>query len=168
MQSHSLTSLETARSLANGPSWGGGVAELEVCFLRSPGIPASPISISFVYGRSLWAELNGGENSLHWKVNMLPLFSIMTLCMHQLLNSSLSEELWVHQMNVSLIRLLAYKSRIWKTTAEGFSLTGKVSVGQDLWPGTSKQRRFFFASFYTCLLISRGVTLHFSPSRLAF
>ena len=29
--------------------------------------------------RSLWAELNGGENSLHWKANMLPLFSIMTL-----------------------------------------------------------------------------------------
>ena len=25
-------------------------------------------------------ELNGGENSLHWKANMLPLFSIMTLC----------------------------------------------------------------------------------------
>ena len=35
--------------------------------------------LSFVYGRSLWAELNGGENSLHWKANMLPLFSIMTL-----------------------------------------------------------------------------------------
>ena len=36
--------------------------------------------LSFVYGRSLWAELNGRENSLHWKANMLPLFSIMTLC----------------------------------------------------------------------------------------
>ena len=35
--------------------------------------------LSIVYGRSLWAELNGGENSLHWKANMLPLFSIMTL-----------------------------------------------------------------------------------------
>ena len=35
--------------------------------------------LSFVYGRSLWAELNGRENSLHWKANMLPLFSIMTL-----------------------------------------------------------------------------------------
>ena len=35
--------------------------------------------LSFVYGRSLWAGLNGGENSLHWKANMLPLFSIMTL-----------------------------------------------------------------------------------------
>ena len=27
----------------------------------------------------LWAELNGGENSLPWKANMLPLFSILTL-----------------------------------------------------------------------------------------
>ena len=36
--------------------------------------------LSFVYGRSLWVELNGGENSLHWKANMLPQFSIMTLC----------------------------------------------------------------------------------------
>ena len=34
----------------------------------------------FVYWRSLlWAKLNDGENSLHWKANMLPLFSIMTL-----------------------------------------------------------------------------------------
>ena len=29
--------------------------------------------------RSLWAELNDGENSLHWKANMLSLFTIMTL-----------------------------------------------------------------------------------------
>ena len=35
--------------------------------------------LSFVYGRSLWVELNGGENSLHWQANMLPLLSIMTL-----------------------------------------------------------------------------------------
>ena len=35
--------------------------------------------LSFGCGRSLWAELNGGGNSLHWKANMLPLFSIMTL-----------------------------------------------------------------------------------------
>ena len=35
--------------------------------------------LSFVYGRRLLAELSGGENSLHWKANMLPLFSIMTL-----------------------------------------------------------------------------------------
>ena len=46
-------------------------AEGEVCILRSLGI-----ALSFVYGRSLWAELNGEENSLHWKVYMLPLFSI--------------------------------------------------------------------------------------------
>ena len=68
MQRHSVTSLETARSLANGPSWGGG------------GFPGnfSVSYLSLVYGRSLWAELNGGENSLHWQANMLPLFSIMT------------------------------------------------------------------------------------------
>ena len=41
--------------------------------------------ISFAYGRSLWAELNGGENSLHWKANMLPLFSIITLWSGRLL-----------------------------------------------------------------------------------
>ena len=35
--------------------------------------------LSFVYGRSIWAELDCEENSLHWKANMLPLFSIMTL-----------------------------------------------------------------------------------------
>ena len=57
---------------------GGGGAEGEVCILRSPGIAASPISLwsmGGVCGRSL----SGGENSLHWKANMLPLFSIMTL-----------------------------------------------------------------------------------------
>ena len=64
--------LETACSLANGPSWGrGGGAG------SSPGIAASPIS--FVYGRSLWVDLNNVENSLHWNANMLPLFSIMTV-----------------------------------------------------------------------------------------
>ena len=35
--------------------------------------------LSFFNKRSLWAELNGGENSLHWKANMLPLFSLMTV-----------------------------------------------------------------------------------------
>ena len=35
--------------------------------------------LSFVCERSLWAELNGGENSLHWKANMLPLVGIRTL-----------------------------------------------------------------------------------------
>ena len=29
------------------------------------------------------AELNGGENSLHWKAKMLPLFNIMTLWFRQ-------------------------------------------------------------------------------------
>ena len=83
-----MTSLETARSLTNGPSWeGGGGAEGEVCFLRMfcffvYVMFSENCSVSylfFVYGRSLWAELNGGEKSLHWKANMLPLFSIMTL-----------------------------------------------------------------------------------------
>ena len=56
--------------------WGGG-AEGEVCILRSPRIAASPISLFCLWEESsLWAELNGGENSLHWKANMLPLFSI--------------------------------------------------------------------------------------------
>ena len=56
MQRHSVTSLETARSSANGPS--GGLAEEEVCILRSPGIAASPISLlamGGVCGRSLTA-----------------------------------------------------------------------------------------------------------------
>ena len=57
VQRHSVTSLETARSLANGPSWGEG-GEGEVCILRSPGITASPISLlsmGGVCGRSLTA-----------------------------------------------------------------------------------------------------------------
>ena len=58
VQRHSVTSLETACSLANGPSWGGRRAEGEVCILRSPGIAASPISLlsmGGVCGRSLAA-----------------------------------------------------------------------------------------------------------------
>ena len=73
VQRHSVTSHGTARSLANDPRGGGGGAEG-----KFPG-NCSVSYLSFVYGRSLWAELNGGENSLHWKANMLPLFSIMTL-----------------------------------------------------------------------------------------
>ena len=49
------TSLDTARSLANGPSWGGW----ERCILRSPGIAASPVSflsMGGACGRSLTAE----------------------------------------------------------------------------------------------------------------
>ena len=77
VQRHSVTSLETALSLANGPSWGreGWGRSMYSAF---PG-NCSVSYLSFVYGKSLWAELNGGENSLHWKANMLPLFSIMTL-----------------------------------------------------------------------------------------
>ena len=33
--------------------------------------------LSFVNGKSLWAELYAGKSSLWWKANMLPLFSIM-------------------------------------------------------------------------------------------
>ena len=55
VQCHSVTSLETACSLPNGLSWGGG-AEGEVCILHSPRIAASPISLlsmGGVCGRSL-------------------------------------------------------------------------------------------------------------------
>ena len=75
MQRHSVTSLETARSLANGHSSGGAEGD----FPRNYSVSY----LSFVYGRSLRAELNGGENSLHWKANMLPLFSIMALWSRQ-------------------------------------------------------------------------------------
>ena len=59
VQRHSVTSLATARSLANRPYLGGGGgvgADGEVCILRSPGIAASPISLlsmGGVCGRSL-------------------------------------------------------------------------------------------------------------------
>ena len=81
MQRHSVTSLETARLLANGPNWGEG-AEGEVCILRFPGIAASPISLLSM-GGFCGRSFNGEENSLHWKAHMLPLFSIMTLCLQQ-------------------------------------------------------------------------------------
>ena len=59
VQRHSVTSLETARSLANSSSWeGGGGGEGEVCILSSPRIAAFPISLlsmSGVCGRSLTA-----------------------------------------------------------------------------------------------------------------
>ena len=57
VQRHSMMSLETACSLANGPSFGEG-AEGEVCILRSPGIAASLISLLSMggfCGRSLTA-----------------------------------------------------------------------------------------------------------------
>ena len=56
---------------------GGGVSGGSM-YSAFPG-KCSVSYLSFVYGRSLLAELNGGENSLHWKANMLPLYSIMTL-----------------------------------------------------------------------------------------
>ena len=48
MKRHSVTSLETARSLANDPNWEGG--EGEVCILRSPGMVAFPISLLSIGG----------------------------------------------------------------------------------------------------------------------
>ena len=57
---------------------GGGVVWGRSMYSAFPG-NCSVSYLSYVYGRSLWAELNGGENSLHWKANMLPLSSIMTL-----------------------------------------------------------------------------------------
>ena len=60
MQHHSVTSLETARSMANGPSWGGGGAEGEVCILHSPGIAASPVSLYSMEGVCGWS-LTAGE-----------------------------------------------------------------------------------------------------------
>ena len=65
VQRHSVTSHETARSLA-----------IVLCV---PG-NCNVSYLSFVHGRNLLEELNGGENSLHWMANMFPLFSIMTLC----------------------------------------------------------------------------------------
>ena len=48
---------------------------------NSPGI--APSLISFLSMVALEESVGGAqrrENSLHWKANMLPLFSIMTLC----------------------------------------------------------------------------------------
>ena len=94
MQRHSVTSLETTRSLADGYS-GGGLR------VNSPGIAASPISHwLWQHWRSPWAEISGGENSLHWKANMLPLFSIMTMWFH----------LWPYTLNwVSMIAITIHK-----------------------------------------------------------
>ena len=73
------TALETARSLANGPSWwvGGGVREK---YVFCDPLELRRLVTLFCLERSLWESLNGWENySLHWNSNMLPLFSIMTL-----------------------------------------------------------------------------------------
>ena len=79
VQRHSVTSLETARSLANDPSAGGrGGSEGEVWIPCSPRI-CGVSYLSFVYGRSLWG---GGENYLHWKVNICSLYLVLWLCDH--------------------------------------------------------------------------------------
>ena len=67
------TSLETARSLANGPSWRGGGLREKYVFC----IPQELQRLLSLF--CLWEESVGGENSLQWKANMLPLFSIMIL-----------------------------------------------------------------------------------------
>ena len=72
-QRHSVTSPETARSLANGPS----LLREKYVFCVPREWNCSVSYLSFLYGSSLWAELNAGENSLHWKAKMFPLFSIM-------------------------------------------------------------------------------------------
>ena len=65
-----VTSLKTARSLANGPIGG----ELRG---NCPRIAVSPIS--HWLWRSMWAELNGGENSLQWKANICSLYLVLWL-----------------------------------------------------------------------------------------
>ena len=57
VQCHSVTSLETARSLTNSPSW--GVLRKKCVFIQRSPWNCSVSYLSFVYGRSLWAELNG-------------------------------------------------------------------------------------------------------------
>ena len=55
---HSVTSLETARSLANGHGLGGGGRGWgRSMYSVSPG-NCSVSYLPFVYGRSLWTELN--------------------------------------------------------------------------------------------------------------
>ena len=83
----------TRDSLTNGPSWGGGWGELRekyvFCVPRKWNCSVS--YLSFVYGMSLWAKLNGGENSLRWRANMIPLLSIMTLCFQAIHISSVQK-----------------------------------------------------------------------------
>ena len=68
---HSRLRAHWLMALVGGGGWGKSMYS---AFLGNSSVPY----LSFVYGRSLWAELNGGENSLHWKANMLPL--IVWLC----------------------------------------------------------------------------------------
>ena len=80
---------------------GGGEAEGEVCILRSP-TNWSVSCLSFIYGRCLRAELNGGENYLHWKANMLPLLRIMSLWPQSQLRQQRSSVLTAHTTGTSI------------------------------------------------------------------
>ena len=54
VQHHSVSSLETVRSLANGQGWkGGGGAEGEVCILRSPGTQRRLLSLFCLWEKSV-------------------------------------------------------------------------------------------------------------------
>ena len=55
VQRHSVTSLETARSLANGPSWRGGGIEGSSMYFAFP----ENCSVSYLYF-CLWEESVGG------------------------------------------------------------------------------------------------------------
>ena len=75
MQSHRVTSLETARSLANGPSF-GLKGKYVFCVPRES---KRLLSLFCLWEKSAGRAQRRG-NSLYWKANKLPLFSIMTLC----------------------------------------------------------------------------------------
>ena len=87
VQRHSVTSLETARSLANDPSggrlrgnspWNCNVSYLSLVYGSTCG----------VCGRNL---TEGNVFFFRWKANMFPLFSIMTLLLHKLLDFRYSQ-----------------------------------------------------------------------------
>ena len=57
---------------------GGGLPEGEACILRTPENPKVSY-LSFAYGRSLWAELNGGENLFTGR-QTCSLYLVLWLC----------------------------------------------------------------------------------------
>ena len=73
---HSRLRAHWLMALVGGGGWVWLRKKYVFCVPR--GIAASPIW-SFVYGRSLWAELNGGENPLHWKANICSLYLALWL-----------------------------------------------------------------------------------------
>ena len=75
VQRCSVTSLETARSLANGPSW-GLLEKYVFCVPRELQRFLSP----FVYGRILWAELDGGGEILFTGRQSCSLYLVLWLC----------------------------------------------------------------------------------------